>query len=231
MVADLPVQHAALCKRQVQALARPGDGYVHQATLFFQAVGVQQAVLVREQALLQAGNEDNVELQPLGGVHGHQLHRVLAGLCLVVAGLQRGMRQEGDQRGHLRRRFIGDQLGDGIAVRLAALDAQHRVVAHRQRGGDGIDAVALLGHEGLGGGHQFLQVLDAVETFLLALVMRDEAAGVDHVLDDLGQRHLARVGAHLLDQPHERRQLRPRRASQVRHRRRQRHAIQLGRIL
>ncbi|MGF2489824.1 AIR synthase related protein, partial [Ralstonia pseudosolanacearum] len=29
----------------------------------------------------------------------------LAAMGLVVAGLQRGMRQEGDQRGHLRRRF------------------------------------------------------------------------------------------------------------------------------
>jgi hypothetical protein len=33
-------------------------------------------------------------------VHRHQLHRVLPGLGLVVAGLQRRMRQEGRQRRH-----------------------------------------------------------------------------------------------------------------------------------
>ena len=52
-------------------------------------------LFVREQALFQAGDEDRVELQALGGMHRHELDRVLALLRLVVAGFQRRVRQEG----------------------------------------------------------------------------------------------------------------------------------------
>ena len=82
---------------QVQALARAGDGDVHQAAFFFQPVAVVHRVLVREQALFHAGDKHAVKFQPLGSVHRHQLHSVLPGLGLVVAGLQRGMGQKGGQ--------------------------------------------------------------------------------------------------------------------------------------
>ena len=76
---------------QVQPLARPRDGDIHQAAFFFHAITVAHGVFVREQTFFNAGDEDTVELQPLGGVHRHQLHRVLAGLRLVVARLQCGV--------------------------------------------------------------------------------------------------------------------------------------------
>ena len=50
-----------------------------------------------EQALFEAADEHTIKLQAFAGVHGHQLHGVLPGLGLVVAGFERGMRQEGRQ--------------------------------------------------------------------------------------------------------------------------------------
>ncbi len=54
---------------------------------------------MREQAFLQAAEEDDVELQPLGRMHGHQLQRVVALAGLVFAGFERGVGEEGDQVG------------------------------------------------------------------------------------------------------------------------------------
>ena len=95
VVAGLPVQHARLRMAQVQTLARAGDGHIHEAAFFFEAVTVAHGVFVREQAFFHAGDEDAIKLQPFGRVHRHQLHRVLAGLRLVVTRLERGMRQKG----------------------------------------------------------------------------------------------------------------------------------------
>ena len=97
VVARLAVQHPGLRVAQVQAFARTGDGHVHQAALFLQPLVVVHRVLVREQALFQAGDENAIKFQSLGRVHRHQLHRILTGLGLVVAGLQRCVRQEGGQ--------------------------------------------------------------------------------------------------------------------------------------
>jgi len=70
---------------QVQALAGPRDGHIHQAALFFEPFVVAHCVFVGEQALLHAGDEDAIEFQPFGGVHRHELDRFLPGLGLVVA--------------------------------------------------------------------------------------------------------------------------------------------------
>ncbi len=53
---------------------------------------------MREQAFLQPGDEHRVEFQPLGGVHCHQLQRVVAGAGLMLAGFERGVSEEGIQR-------------------------------------------------------------------------------------------------------------------------------------
>ena len=118
-----------------------------------------------------------VELQPLGGVHGHQLDRVLPGLRLVVAGLQRGVGQEGRQRAH-------DLAGFGVGrqrlrqQRHAAGDRARPLLVDRQR--HGVLAETLLRHEGLGGVDQFVEVLDAVLAFLLGAVEVDQAAALQH---------------------------------------------------
>ncbi len=75
VVARLPVQHPALRVRDVEPPPRPRDRDVHEPALFLEAVGLRQAVLVREQALLESGHEHRVELETLGRMHGHQLQR------------------------------------------------------------------------------------------------------------------------------------------------------------
>ncbi|MNX91752.1 hypothetical protein D3C86_1238570 [compost metagenome] len=62
---------------------------------------------MREQPLFQAGNEDRVEFQALGGMYRHELDGVLTLLGLVVAGFQRGVRQEARKRGQPVRRHDG----------------------------------------------------------------------------------------------------------------------------
>ena len=71
---------------------------------------------MRKNTVFQTGDKNAVKLQPFGGMHSHQLHGVLAGFGLVVAGFQRGVRQKGDQR---RQRFTGvavrhQQPGQGL---------------------------------------------------------------------------------------------------------------------
>src|SRR5215472_14445470 len=94
VVARLAVQHPRLREAEVEALSRTRDRDVHQPPLFLEAVEVARRVLVRKQALLEPGDEDAVELEPLRRVDRHQLDRVLAGLRLVVAGLERRVGQE-----------------------------------------------------------------------------------------------------------------------------------------
>ncbi|MNC90379.1 hypothetical protein D3C83_64700 [compost metagenome] len=86
------MQHPRLCVQQVQALARSRDGDVRQSPLFFQAVALDERLLVRKETFLEAGQEDGVELQALRRVHRHHLQRILALAGLVLAGFERGVR-------------------------------------------------------------------------------------------------------------------------------------------
>ena len=84
---------------------------------------------MREQALFEPADEDAVKFQPLGGVHRHQLHRILPGLRLVVAGLQCSVRQKGRQR--------RDGLASGGRLRLGGrrpLQARRIVIPGRRVG-------------------------------------------------------------------------------------------------
>ena len=81
------------------------------------------------------------------------------------------------------------------------------VIRRRVRGdaqiGRHILAHALLGEKTRRGIDQFTQILDAVLTFLVGLVMQDQPASLDHMLDRLGQGHASGLIAKPLDQPHE----------------------------
>ena len=165
---------------QVQPLARPGDGHVHQATLFFQAVAVAHRVFVREQALFHAGDEDRVELQPLAGVYRHQLHRVLPGLGLVVTRLQRRVRQKGRQR------------GQGLAaVGVGCGLVQHRLVQVQPlrsgRLAERVAAKAFDRDKTLGRVDQLLQVFHPVSAFAVGAVMGQQAAVLQRQRDDFAQ--------------------------------------------
>jgi len=62
---------------------------------------------MRKQPFFQPGDEHGVKLQPLGGVHRHQLQRVVAGAGLVLARLQRGVGEKGIERPFFR--FLSKQ--------------------------------------------------------------------------------------------------------------------------
>ena len=74
-----------------QPLAGPGDADVGQAALLLQLVGLGQRPAVREHALLDADQEHDRELQPLGRVQRHQHDLVLDLAVGEVVGV-------GDQR-------------------------------------------------------------------------------------------------------------------------------------
>ena len=102
--------------------------------------------------LFEARQEDHVELQALGRMHGHQLDGLGAGVGLVVAGLQRG---------------VGEELG------------QH---AAGLRGRPPGRAGAHLGAEVGGGVEEFVEVLEALLAFLFELVVGAQAGHLDDVV-------------------------------------------------
>src|ERR1044071_1044120 len=63
VVARLAVEHAGLRVREVQTVARPRDRDVGEAPLFLQPVALHDALLVRKETLLEAGQEHDVEFQ------------------------------------------------------------------------------------------------------------------------------------------------------------------------
>ena len=97
-VAQLTMQHAAVGQAEIQAAACAGDGDIHQASFFFQAIPFLSGILVWKKALFQSADKYGMKLQSLGGMHGHQLECFLPRRRLVLAGFQRGMGEEGRER-------------------------------------------------------------------------------------------------------------------------------------
>ena len=114
VVARLAVQHAALREREIEPAPRARQRHVHQPPLLFHAVGFGQAVFVREQAFLEPADEDAVEFQAFRRMHGHQLQRVRAGLRLVLARFERGVREKRGRGSVSSCCFVGDEAGGGI---------------------------------------------------------------------------------------------------------------------
>ena len=94
------MEHAGLGHRHIEPASGPRDGHIHEPTLLLEPVGLGHTVLVGEEPLFQAREKDGLKLQALGRVNGHELHGILALGRLVVAGLERGMAQEGGQWTH-----------------------------------------------------------------------------------------------------------------------------------
>ena len=234
VVACLPVQHAGLRERQIQALACPGDRDVHQPPLLLQAAEFGHRALVRKQPLLQPGDEHHVELQTLGRVHRHQLHRIVSVLRLVVASLQRRVGEECGQRRDIGCRRAGSRRGDRHAVGVD----QHRLrrlVGHRRQADTQIRRHvlldALLGEERAGGVDQFAQVLDALLALALGLIERGQPRGIDHLPDQFWQRQLTGLRAQPFDQCDEAGELLRGRAAHCLHRRIQAQVAGARRIL
>ena len=79
-------------------LAGSGDSHVGQSSFLLQLCGIGKGLLVREQAVLETGEEHGVEFQPLGRVQGHEGDDAIPfGRDLIGIGDQADLLQEGRQ--------------------------------------------------------------------------------------------------------------------------------------
>ena len=142
---------------------------------------------MREQPFFHAADKHRVKLQPLGGMHGHHLQRVSPGDSLMLARLERSMRQKCSQHA-----VVAVRRGGG---RGRVLHGRHvRCVPHHQH-------PIVLDHKRRRCVDQFGQVLQAVSAFFFILVVRVQPAVFDDMFDGFGQRQTVRGLAHFFDQP------------------------------
>ncbi len=74
-----------------------GERDVEEAAFFFSFGNILALVLGatrREEVLFHAGNEHLIELEPFCGVDGHEAHRILFRLHVVLVGLQRDVGEQ-----------------------------------------------------------------------------------------------------------------------------------------
>src|SRR5580765_4972551 len=116
---------------------------------------------MRKQTFLQPRDEHSMEFQALRGMHRHQLQRLGACSGLMLASFERGMRQKSSEC----RKFLW--------LSLPFLGLRNRTVG---------------GNESNGGIGQFAKILESILAFAFVLVMRDQSAQLNHMVDDLRQR-------------------------------------------
>ena len=176
-------------ERDVGPLARPRQADIGQPALLLepgQALVVERA-LVGEQAFLPARQEHGVELQPLGGMQGHDAHHVAA-RALGIVGEQGHVLEEGGQ---------GVEFLQGVGQLLQVLqpplglgrtiEAQHVGVAQLvQNGLDDLDMVHAVEH-----GAPAVEVLDQVAQRLALPAL--QLVGLQRPPRRLEQRHLLRA--------------------------------------
>ena len=176
---------------QVEPFTGPGDPDVTEASLFLELVGVAEAAGVREDAVLQAGEEDDRELEALGGVQRHQRDRALLTTLAV------GVVEIGDQR---------DRLEEGLDARqaLGDHDVTRRGIggAHPGDAGQSGDVAGVERHVELAAHpHQLLQVLDPAARLDRTLGL--ELGQVAGLFEDRLDRRGDAVRGHGLDAGHQ----------------------------
>ncbi len=126
------------------------------------------------------------------------MQRILPRVGLIVAGFQRSMGEEGGQgRHHGRQRCIGIDNLDPIRADQGVAD---RRLALRSKESWRIVPEALFRYKQGGGTDQLLQVLDAISTLFIVLIMGNQTARVDDYLDHFRQRQMLGLKAHALHQ-------------------------------
>ncbi len=149
------VDAAALGITDVELLHGAGHADVTEAALLFQPARLLGGLLAGEHPLFDADQQHQGELQPLGAVQGHQLHRVGIFVGLILAGLQRRVGEEGGEIAHvfqLVRALVlaagGDQFVQVLYPRLGFLALFRQI--HRLEAGvlDGDIGLLVQGQQG-----------------------------------------------------------------------------------
>ena len=129
----------ALRVREVEPLHRAREADVAEPALLGQPVGIEGGALRREQAFLEADDENGRELESFRRMQGHELHAVEAGRGLRLAGLERRVREEGVERREafvvVRLESLGgvDELVEVLDARLALVVLLARVMVAQPR--------------------------------------------------------------------------------------------------
>ena len=132
-----PPRRAAPGVRQVQPPLRAGDADVREPALLLELLLVVERPAVREQALLEAGDEDDRELEALRRVERDQRHRIGVALVRVLVGDEGGLLEQPVERVVGRQVVVAGrdeaQLEQVRPALLAVLRAvrEHRPVAGR----------------------------------------------------------------------------------------------------
>ena len=135
-----PPGRAAPGVRQVEPPLRPGDADVGEPPLLLELLLVVERPAVREEALLEPGDEDDRELEALGRVERDQRDGVGVALVRVLVGDERGLLEQPVERVVGRQVVVAGrhraQLEQVRPALLAVLGAvgQHRPVAGRLEG-------------------------------------------------------------------------------------------------
>ena len=189
----LAEEAAGLGVREEELLAGARDGHVGQAALLFNTA-LEHGVAVREDGLLHAGHEDDVELEALGGVDGHERDLFLGVVDRVEVRAQREPLHEVCQRGRMAGKLLAVELKARLQGRLLVFDQRVRLdvfLHNREELADVFCAgVCLLGALGLKGGHQARLLDDHVDHVVEGALVR--AGLVDD--GDEGLQRLAGVG-------------------------------------
>ena len=171
--------------RDVEPLPGPGEADVGQPALLLELGTVAERAGVREDPVLEAGEEHHRELQALGGVQRHQRDDAV----LVVGDLV-GVGDQRDPLEEVREPRLDEA---GVDVGRVGRRPGHRVLAELAGDGDQLGDVLLPGLVlRVGRLLQRLEVAGALEDGLEDDV--GALAGVDHRLELLDHRHEA---AHL----------------------------------
>ena len=97
----LAVQHTTHRTDDIELLSGTGHRHVAQAAVLLQLHGIEHGLIAGEDAVLKAGQQHHGEFQSLGGVHGHQHHRVGVAVVVINIGHQRLLLQESCQIGKI----------------------------------------------------------------------------------------------------------------------------------
>ncbi len=160
------VDAAALGITDVELFHGAGHADVTEAPLLFQPARLLGGLLAGEHALLDTDQQYQGELQPLGAVQRHQLHRVGIFVRLILTGFQRRVGEEGGEIAHvfqLVRALVlaagGDQFVQVLYPRLGFLAFFRQI--HRLEAGvlDGDIRLLVQGQQG----DLFLQRVDQLD--------------------------------------------------------------------